>query len=90
VARVVDSGGPRCAVDALPLETRRPEFDISWRAFGPAGELDTYTLMVSVDNRPFTPFLESTRELGSTFRGEFGHSYGFLCIAMDAACCARK
>lgn len=79
----VDPGRPRCAVDALPFETRKPEFEISWRAFGPVTDLDSYTILVSVDNGTFAPLVESTRDRNGRVRGEFGHSYGFLCIATD-------
>ena len=82
---IVASDRLKCSVDALPVEVKTQDFQVSWRAFGSVGELYSYTVLVSVDNEPFVPFLESTGDNRATFRGAFGHSYGFLCIATDTA-----
>jgi hypothetical protein len=74
---------PRCVLEALPVEVRTPEFQVSWRAAGAVGEVESYTILVSTDDGPFALFLDRTIDTTANFVGMFGHSYGFLCMATD-------
>jgi hypothetical protein len=72
-------------MDSLPEQTTTLDVPISWNSTDAIGEIDTFTIFVSVDGGSFTPFLERTRDTSATFRGEAGKTYGFLCIATDTA-----
>lgn len=85
VVNVIDSTRPTSLMNSLPAETSTLDFPISWSGSDAIGEIDFYSIFVSVDGGPFTPFLERTRETSATFRGEVGRTYGFLAIATDTA-----
>ena len=85
VVNIIDSTRPTSVVSPLPAETSTLDFPISWSGSDAIGEIDFYSIFVSVDGGPFTPFLERTRETSATFRGEVGRTYGFLAIATDTA-----
>src|SRR5712691_6673006 len=57
----------------------------SWNGTDVIGEVDTFTIFVSINGGSFTPFLEKTRDTQATFHGEGGKTYGFICIATDTA-----
>jgi uncharacterized repeat protein (TIGR01451 family) len=85
VVNIIDHIKPIAMMDPLPTETRTLEFEISWAGTDAVGEIDTYSVFVSVDGGPFTPFIEKTRDTNATFSGEPGKTYGFICIATDTA-----
>jgi len=85
VVNIIDSTRPTSFVNPLPAETSALDFPISWSGSDAIGEIDFYSISVSVDGGPFTPFLERTRETSATFRGEVGRAYGFLAITTDTA-----
>lgn len=85
VVNIIDSTRPTSVVDLLPAETSTVEFPISWGGTDAVGEIDFFSILVSVDGSSFTPFLEGTRETSATFRGEVGRTYGFIAIATDTA-----
>jgi len=85
VVNIIDSTRPTSVVNPLPAETSALDFPISWSGSDAIGEIDFYSIFVSVDGGPFTPFLERTRETSAAFRGEVGKTYGFLAIATDTA-----
>ncbi len=85
VVNIIDSTRPASVVAPLPPVTSTPDFQISWSGSDAVGEIDHYTILVSVNGGAFTPFLERTRETSAIFRGESGKTYGFLSIATDTA-----
>jgi uncharacterized repeat protein (TIGR01451 family) len=85
VVNVIDSSRPTSLMNSLPAETSTLDFPISWSGSDAIGEIDFYSIFVSVDGAPFTPFLDRTRETSANFRGEVGKTYGFLAIATDTA-----
>ncbi|MGH9840643.1 MAG: DUF7619 domain-containing protein [Blastocatellia bacterium] len=85
VVNIIDSTRPTSAVKPLPPETSTLGFPISWSGADAIGEIDFYTIFVSVDGGAFTPFFERTRDTSATFRGELGKTYSFYSIATDTA-----
>jgi len=85
VVNIIDSTRPTCTVNPLPAETSTLDFPISWSGTDAVGEIESYSILVSVDGGSFTPFLEKTTDTSATFSGELGKTYGFLCIATDTA-----
>lgn len=85
VVNVIDSTPPSCTVHALPTETSTTSIPIAWSGSDAIGEVDSFSVFVSVDGGSFTPFLERTKDTSATFSGEVGKTYGFLCIAADTA-----
>jgi len=85
VVNIIDSTQPASSVNPLPADTPTLDFPISWSGSDSIGEIDFYSILVSVDGGNFTPFLERIRETSAIFRGEAGKTYGFLSIATDTA-----
>jgi len=85
VVNIIDSTPPTCTLDPLPAETTTLDFPISWSGIDAIGEIESYTVFVSVDGGDFTLFLESTPDTSAVFSGEPGRTYGFLCSAQDTA-----
>ncbi len=67
------------------ITTATPSFTLSWTGTpGPgATSIASYTIFVSEDSGPFTPFLSDTTQTSATFTGQFGHTYSFYSIATD-------
>jgi hypothetical protein len=71
----------------LPLAAiqNATSFPIQWAGSDAhAGVLD-YTIFVSEDGGPFTPFLSNTTDTAATFSGQPGKSYAFFSVARDRA-----
>jgi len=85
VETVIDTTPPHCTMGALPSATFTLDFPIAWSGTDTVGEVDTFTIFVSVNGGSFTPFLEKTRDTRAMFHGEGGKTYGFICIATDTA-----
>lgn len=85
VVNIIDSTRPASLMNPLPAETSTLDFPISWSGSDAVGEIDFYSILVSVDGSSFTPILERTREMNATFRGELGKTYAFIAIATDTA-----
>jgi uncharacterized repeat protein (TIGR01451 family) len=84
VVTVIDTTRPTCTVNSLPPETHTETFTVSWTTTDAIGKVDTVSVLVSKDGGPFEPFL-NTNDPSAEFVGQFGHSYGFLCVATDTA-----
>ena len=85
VVNIIDSTRPASLMNPLPAETSTLDFPISWSGSDAVGEIDFYSILVSVDGGSFTPFLERTRETSAAFTGEVGKTYAFIAIATDTA-----
>lgn len=84
VTNIIDTTPPIGMMDPLPAETTSP-FLISWNGSDAIGEIESYSVLVSVNGGAFTPLLERTTDTSLTFTGEAGKSYEFICIATDTA-----
>jgi len=85
VVNVIDSTRPTCTINSLPAEISTLNFPISWSGTDAVGEIESYSVLVSVNGGSFAPFLDKTTNTSATFTGEQGKTYGFLCIATDTA-----
>lgn len=84
VINIIDSTPPVCKMDSLPAETL-PEFTLSWSGTDTIGEIETYSIFVSVDGQGFKSFMDETTDTSAVFSGEENKKYEFLCVAKDAA-----
>lgn len=80
---IIDSTLPVCTVNALPAQTSSTSFPISWTGADVVGEVDSYSVFVSVNNSAFNPLLQSTKDKATTFSGQLGSTYRFYCTAVD-------
>jgi CSLREA domain-containing protein/uncharacterized repeat protein (TIGR01451 family) len=85
VVNIIDTTPPTCTMNPLPSATGTPSFPISWSGTDAIGEIDSYTILVSVDGGGFTSLLNTTIAANVTFTGETGRTYGFICVATDTA-----
>ena len=67
--------------------SRRTRLTVSWSGTDdPGGSgIGSYTIYVSMDGGPFTPWLTATTQTSATFTGVDGHTYGFFSVATDNA-----
>jgi autotransporter-associated beta strand protein/parallel beta-helix repeat protein len=77
---------PTSSVSALPAFSPSP-FTVSWSGAAATGVgLASYTIYVSDDNGPFTPWLTNTTLNSAAYTaGVDGHTYGFYSVAKDNA-----
>ncbi len=85
VVNIIDTTLPNGVMDSLPAVTKTLDFQISWSGTDDVGEIDDYSIFVSVDGEGFKPYLERTQETSTTFSGEDGRTYEFFCVAVDTA-----
>ncbi len=85
----VDVTPPTSSVSPLPATESQKSFNVSWSGqdLNPdssAGSgIGSYTIYVSDNGGPFTPWLTATALTYATFTGANGHTYGFYSIATD-------
>jgi RHS repeat-associated protein len=81
----IDSGSPTSSVAALPAVSSTAAFTVNWSGTDdPGGSgIDSYSIFVSDDGGPFTPWLTSTTQTSASFMGLPGNSYGFYSVAID-------
>ncbi len=84
VANTIDAGAPTSTVSPLPA-TSAPQFTVTWAGSDDAGGsgIASYSVFVSTDGGPFTPFIEGTTSTSAPFTGAVGHSYSFYAVATD-------
>jgi len=85
IFHTLDAGLPQSSVDPLPDVTATEDFVVSWSGGDEAGGagIATYDVYVSIDDRPFEPWLIQTANLTEVYAGEIGRSYAFYSIAHD-------
>ncbi len=83
----IDSGNPTSAVTALAANQASNAIPLSWSGQDEAGGsgIASYTIFVSTDGGPFTPFLQNTTATSAFYFSQPGHTYAFNSIATDAA-----
>ena len=79
----IDNTKPTSSVQPLP-PTSPKSFPVSWAGTDVGSGIASYTVFVSDNGTPFTPFLINTRLPNGIFTGQTGHTYGFYSIARDA------
>lgn len=85
VTNVIDRTPPVSKMASLPWRTFGPNFTITWSGTDAIGSVASYTIFESVNNGPFTPFLENTTATQANFTGPWGNTYSFISIATDTA-----
>jgi uncharacterized repeat protein (TIGR01451 family) len=85
VVNIIDTAPPTSKMKPLPPEVSTPEFPISWSGTDSIGEVNFYSIFVSVNNGVFIRFIDQTSDTTATFHGEPGKTYGFATIAYDKA-----
>ena len=81
----IDAGPPTSSVAPLPTVENSPNFTVSWSGQDDGGGsgVATYTLYVSDNGGPFTPYLLGTTDTMGIFSGAVGHTYAFYSVATD-------
>ncbi len=81
----IDSGPPSSSVASLPAVSSTTNFTVNWSGNDDTGGsgIGSYTIYVSDNEGPFTPWLSATTETSATFAGQDGHTYGFFSVATD-------
>ena len=80
----IDSAPPTSTVAALPPSTTTASFAVAWAGQDVNGSgVAAYTIYVSDNGGPFTPWLTGTTLTTATYAGAVGHTYGFYTVATD-------
>ena len=85
VNNIIDEQKPASKMDSLPAIIFETDFEISWSGTDSIGEIDNYTIFVSVDSGHFEPELIRLTDTSTIYSGEPGKTYSFICIAEDIA-----
>ncbi|MBE9160631.1 putative Ig domain-containing protein [Nodosilinea sp. LEGE 06152] len=87
IFNTIDAGKPTSSIAALPTTATGEEFLVSWSGNdGTNGSaLANFTIYVSDNGAPFTPWLENTKLTEATYIGKPGHTYIFYSVARDNA-----
>ncbi|CAN5528881.1 hypothetical protein BH11PLA2_BH11PLA2_49400 [soil metagenome] len=79
----VDVDAPTSSVGTLPSKTSNANIPVTWSGSDIGSGVATYTVFVSIDGAPATPWLTDTPLTGATYPGAKGHTYGFSTVATD-------
>lgn len=79
----VDDSAPDSSVLPLPLRQASPVFSVEWAGVDDGSGIRDYTIFVSEDGGPFTPWLRDTTATTASFHGAGGRSYSFFSVARD-------
>jgi hypothetical protein len=79
----IDNTAPISNVVALPAEENSKDFLVQWTGTDTGSGIQDFTIYVSDNGGPFTPFQTNTTATLATFNGQIGHTYGFYSIARD-------
>src|SRR5207253_2034638 len=76
---------PISTVNALPAHSLTT-FTVSWSAETSAdpNRIVAFSIYVSDNGGPFTPFVVNTTTTSAKFVGKLGHTYGFASVAVDS------
>ena len=79
----IDNSLPESNVVLLPETQTTTQFELSWTGSDEGAGIKDYTVYVSEDEGPYTPWITNTTDTTKTFTGKFGKSYRFYSIARD-------
>jgi hypothetical protein len=88
ILNTLDAGADLTStVAALPAFEPVSSFNVSWSGSDKSNgsAISAYTIYVSDNGGPFTPWLENTTLTTAEFQGQNGHGYDFFSIAIDNA-----
>ncbi|HXG19850.1 MAG TPA: putative metal-binding motif-containing protein [Methylomirabilota bacterium] len=81
----IDSTPPSSQVLSLAANQTSTSFTVNWTGTDTGSDVADYTIFVSENGGPFSPFLSNTTDTSATFTGQVGHSDAFYSIARDLA-----
>jgi hypothetical protein len=81
----IDATPPVSRVAALPATASSPNFSVQWSGSDATSRLLNYTIYISDNGGPFTPWLNQTTATQAWYAGFLGHTYGFYSAAEDVA-----
>ncbi|MDI6703723.1 MAG: hypothetical protein QME40_03510 [bacterium] len=84
VVNKIDVSPPTSEITEI-TQTGSASFLVKWRGEDLHSGIKDYTIYVSQNQGPYTPWLKNTKTLEGTFTGEIGNSYAFYSIAKDNA-----
>jgi hypothetical protein len=84
-ANTIDNLRPESRVRDLPAAVSTSSFRVSWEGTDQGAGVKGYTVWVSEDVGPFTPWLTGTTLTSATYPGTAGKTYRFKSAAVDAA-----
>lgn len=79
----IDKIPPASSVQPLSATEPASGFTLTWSGTDVGSGVQDFTIFVSDNGGPFTPFQTNTNATSVTFTGEAGHTYGFYSIARD-------
>jgi hypothetical protein len=79
----IDNSPPISKVTALPSNESSPTFTVQWSGTDLGAGIQDFSIFVSDNGGPFTPFQTNTTATSATFTGVLGHTYRFYSIARD-------
>jgi len=85
VINIIDGLPPTSYVNPLPPVSFQVDVPVSWTGIDSIGEIDNYTIFLSIDGSNYTEYLQKTQETSMIFTGELGKTYRFISIAEDVA-----
>jgi WD40 repeat protein len=81
----LDNDLPVSKVKPLAMAQMSNSFTVSWAGTDVGSGVRDFTLYVSDNYGPFTPWLSNTTDTQATFTGVGGHTYAFYSVARDNA-----
>lgn len=79
----VDKTPPVSAVQSLSATQPSPNFTVQWMGSDTGSGIGDYTVFVSENGGPFSPFVSDTTETSAMFTGQTGKTYAFYSVARD-------
>lgn len=79
----IDNTPPQSVVTAATPTSCSQEMQVQWNGVDVGAGIAHYTLFVSEEDGPYTPWLVNTPDTTGTFIGKWGKQYGFYSAAQD-------
>lgn len=79
----LDNDNPTSHVVPLPTTENSANFPVEWSGSDTGAGIQDFTIFVSNNDGPFTPWLTNTTETFASYPGVNGHTYGFFSQARD-------
>jgi hypothetical protein len=80
----IDVTPPSSSVAPLASTQSATTFPVEWSGTDPEAGVSTYSVFVSQNGGPFTPFVTDSSDTSAMFTGIVGDTYAFYSIARDA------
>lgn len=79
----LDNTKPQSEVLPLAATQASPTFQIQWTGTDTGSGIGDYSIFVSENGGPFSPFVRNTTDTSATFTGKLGSTYAFYSVARD-------